>query len=56
MAAAALYVDRRESTLNESGDYLFAAAEGAIGPESIRAELGELLIGARRGPPLRTRS
>ena len=25
MAAAALFVDRRESTLNESGDYLFAA-------------------------------
>src|SRR5215212_7575866 len=30
MAVAALFVDRRESTLNESGDYLFAAREGAI--------------------------
>ena len=29
MAAAALYVDRRESTVNEAGDYLFAAREGA---------------------------
>jgi ornithine cyclodeaminase len=49
MAAAALFVDRRESTLNESGDYLFAAREGAIGPEHIRAELGEVLTGAAEG-------
>ncbi|MFL5801903.1 MAG: ornithine cyclodeaminase family protein [Roseiflexaceae bacterium] len=49
MAAAGLFVDRRESTLNEAGDYLFAAREGAIGPEHIRAEIGELLIGARPG-------
>jgi ornithine cyclodeaminase len=49
MAAAALFVDRRESTLSESGDYLFAAAEGALGPDSIRAELGELLIGSAEG-------
>jgi ornithine cyclodeaminase len=49
MAAASLFVDRRESTLNESGDYLFALREGAIGPEHIKAEIGELLIGARPG-------
>ena len=49
MAAASLFVDRRESTLNEAGDYLFAAREGAIGPEHIRAEIGEVLIGARSG-------
>ncbi|MDX6511154.1 MAG: hypothetical protein QOE36_658 [Gaiellaceae bacterium] len=49
MAAAALFVDRRESTLNESGDYLLAAGEGAIGPEHIRAELGELLTGTGEG-------
>ena len=49
MAAAALFVDRRESTLNESGDYLFAAREGAFGPEHIRAELGEVLAGAAEG-------
>ena len=46
MAAASLFVDRRESTLNESGDFLFAQREGAIRPEHIRAELGELLTGA----------
>ncbi len=49
LAAASLFVDRRESTLNESGDYLFAAREGAIGPEHIRAEIGELLIGTHPG-------
>lgn len=45
MAAAKLYVDRRESTLNESGDYLLAAEEGAVGPKHIRGEIGELLTG-----------
>lgn len=49
MAASAIFVDRRESTINESGDYLFALREGAIGPDSIRAEIGELLTGAGKG-------
>ena len=50
VASASLFVDRRESTVNESGDYLFALREGAIaGPEHIRAELGELLTGAAQG-------
>jgi ornithine cyclodeaminase len=49
MIDASLFVDRRESTLNESGDFLFAQREGAIGPENIRAELGELLVGAAEG-------
>lgn len=47
MAAASLFVDRRESTVNEGGDYLFALREGAIGPDHIRAEIGELLIGTK---------
>jgi ornithine cyclodeaminase/alanine dehydrogenase-like protein (mu-crystallin family) len=49
MADAALFVDRRESTINEAGDFLFPQREGAIGPDHIRAELGELLIGAAEG-------
>ena len=49
IAASALFVDRRESTLNEAGDYLFAMREGAIGPEHIRAELGEVLTGQKPG-------
>ena len=49
MADATLVVDRRESALNEAGDYVIAAAEGAFGPEHIRAELGEVLIGDHPG-------
>jgi ornithine cyclodeaminase/alanine dehydrogenase-like protein (mu-crystallin family) len=49
MAAASLFVDRRESTINEGGDYLFALREGAIGPDHIKGELGDLLIGERSG-------
>jgi ornithine cyclodeaminase/alanine dehydrogenase-like protein (mu-crystallin family) len=49
MAAASLFVDRRESTVNEAGDFLFPQQEGAIGPEHIRAELGELLAGRAKG-------
>lgn len=49
IASASLFVDRRESTLNEAGDYLFPAREGAIGPEHVRAELGELLAGSAPG-------
>lgn len=49
MAAARIFVDRRESALNESGDYLLAAKEGAIGPENILGEIGELLIGTKQG-------
>lgn len=49
MAAASLFVDRRESTINEAGDYLFAAREGVIGPNHIRAEIGEVLKGDKPG-------
>lgn len=49
IAASKLFVDRRESTVNEAGDYLFAAREGAIGPDHIRAELGEVLSGEKQG-------
>ncbi len=49
MAAARIFVDSRESALNEAGDYLLAAKEGAVGPESILAEIGEVLIGAKSG-------
>jgi ornithine cyclodeaminase/alanine dehydrogenase-like protein (mu-crystallin family) len=49
VAAAALFADTRESMLNEGGDYLFAVREAGIGPEHIRAELGELLVGTREG-------
>jgi ornithine cyclodeaminase/alanine dehydrogenase-like protein (mu-crystallin family) len=50
IVACSLFVDRRESTVNEAGDYLTPLAEGAIsGPEHINAEIGEILTGARPG-------
>jgi ornithine cyclodeaminase/alanine dehydrogenase-like protein (mu-crystallin family) len=49
VAAASLFVDRRESTENESGDYLIPLREGAIGPDHVRAELGDVLVGAAPG-------
>jgi ornithine cyclodeaminase len=49
MAAAALFADSRESVAAESGDYLLAKAEGAIGPGHIRAEIGEIITGAAPG-------
>jgi ornithine cyclodeaminase/alanine dehydrogenase-like protein (mu-crystallin family) len=49
MAAAALFTDSRESVTSEAGDYLLAQADGAIGPDHIRAEIGELLTGAAPG-------
>ncbi|MBK5259088.1 MAG: ornithine cyclodeaminase family protein [Thermoanaerobaculia bacterium] len=50
VGASSLFVDRRESTINESGDYLFALREGAIvGPQHIRAEIGEILTGRAQG-------
>ncbi|HXQ71106.1 MAG TPA: ornithine cyclodeaminase family protein [Pyrinomonadaceae bacterium] len=49
MAAARIFVDRRESALNEAGDYLLAAQEGAVTPDSIVAEIGDLVIGRKQG-------
>jgi alanine dehydrogenase len=40
-----LFVDRRESTVNEAGDFLIPKAEGAIGDDHIVGEIGELLEG-----------
>ena len=45
VASASLFVDRRESTVNEAGDYLLAG----VGPDHIKAELGELLEGVHPG-------
>ena len=49
MGVARIFVDRRESAINESGDYLLAAKEGVVTPESILGEIGELLIGTKAG-------
>ena len=49
VADAALFADSRESVLAESGDYLLAAADGAIGPDHVRAEIGDLLASLAPG-------
>lgn len=49
MAAARLFVDRRESALNEAGDVLIAMREGAFTADHIQAELGDVIIGRDPG-------
>jgi ornithine cyclodeaminase/alanine dehydrogenase-like protein (mu-crystallin family) len=49
VADAAFFTDRRESAENEAGDFVLAQKEGAIGPDHIRAELGEVVAGMAPG-------
>jgi len=49
VAHSSFFTDRRESCLNEAGDYIIAASEGAVGPDHIKAELGEVLAGMHPG-------
>ncbi|HKD11782.1 MAG TPA: ornithine cyclodeaminase family protein, partial [Thermoanaerobaculia bacterium] len=47
-----LFVDRRESTVNEAGDFLVPKSEGALSDAHILGEVGEVAIGripGRRG-------
>ena len=46
---ARLFVDRRESALNEAGDFLIPRREGLLDDGHILAELGELLLGTHPG-------
>lgn len=46
---ARLFVDRRESALHESGDFLVPLREGAIGEDHIAGELGDVLEGRVAG-------
>ncbi|MDB4917998.1 MAG: Delta(1)-pyrroline-2-carboxylate reductase [Gemmatimonadetes bacterium] len=49
VARARLFVDRRESTLNEAGDFLIPKNEGIIDDAHILGEIGELLLTASEG-------
>ena len=49
LARALIVVDHRPAALSEAGDLLMAKAEGAIGPDAIHADLGELVLGTRPG-------
>ena len=44
-----LFVDRRESTLAEAGDFLMPRGEGAVTDAHILGELGDLLAGSVKG-------
>ncbi|MGH2573614.1 MAG: ornithine cyclodeaminase family protein [Actinomycetota bacterium] len=49
VARSRLFVDRRESALNEAGDFLIAREEGAVDERHILGELGEVLTGDVQG-------
>jgi ornithine cyclodeaminase len=49
VARSRLVVDCRESAVNESGDFLLAKRDGAIGDDHIAGELGEILLGRVAG-------
>jgi len=49
VARSLLFVDRRESTVNEAGDYLLAFKDGVIAESHILAELGEIILGQHPG-------
>src|SRR6266508_3918530 len=40
-----LFADRRESILNEAGDFLIPKGEGVIGDDHVIGELGEVILG-----------
>jgi ornithine cyclodeaminase len=44
VARARLFVDRRESTLNEAGDFLTPKKEGVFGDDHILGEIGDLVL------------
>jgi ornithine cyclodeaminase/alanine dehydrogenase-like protein (mu-crystallin family) len=49
VAKARFFVDRRESTVNEGGEYLRALKTGAITPAHILGEIGEVANGSKIG-------
>jgi ornithine cyclodeaminase len=46
---ARFFVDRRESTINEGGEYLRALKSGAITADHILGEIGEVANGSKIG-------
>ena len=49
VARSRLFVDRRESAVNEAGDFLLARSEGAVADDHIAGELGEVFAGSVGG-------
>jgi ornithine cyclodeaminase len=49
VCSSRIFVDRRESALAEAGDLLIPIREGALKPEQIAGELGQLIAGQVEG-------
>jgi ornithine cyclodeaminase len=49
IGASEFFIDSRAQAERECGEYLLAIAEGAIEPDHLRAELGEVLVGRNSG-------
>jgi ornithine cyclodeaminase len=49
MLKSRVFVDRRESALNEAGDFIIPKKEGALDDSHIRGEIGEILLGQIAG-------
>ena len=44
-----LFADRYESIFNEAGDFLIPKKEGAVTDDHVKAEIGEVLSGTKKG-------
>jgi ornithine cyclodeaminase len=49
VARSSVFVDRRESALNEAGDILIPMKEGAVTGDHIQAEIGDVVVGRHPG-------
>src|SRR6188768_1438011 len=49
IARSKLFTDRYESLFNEAGDFLIPKKEGAITEKHVKAEIGEVLSGTKKG-------
>lgn len=49
IAKSSLFVDRRESTLHEAGDFLIPKKEGVINNAHVKGEIGDVLLKSIRG-------
>jgi len=49
MIKSKLFTDRYESLLNEAGDFLIPKKEGVVTDDHVKAEIGEVLSGTKKG-------
>ena len=49
MIKSKLFADRYESIFNEAGDFLIPKKEGVVNDEHVKAEIGEVLSGTKKG-------